>query len=260
MNSKKIKWEDLTLSDNYLFQTYMEKEENCKKLLTEILGKPVRKIEYSGFEESYKAKFEAKGIRLDVYIEGDEKIYNVEMQTTDEALDKRSRYYHSVLDLKTLQPGDSYRDIRESYVIFICTFDPFDKNEVYYHIQNQCTNVRDVEYDDGMHTIYLNTKGSKGKVSNYLKTFLNAVDGVFDSSELSAKIKEEVDEIKYSDKWREEYMFQEVHDQDMMLKGKRITVLKMVRDGDITIDRAGEILKMDVKELQKLLKEDYDKE
>ncbi|MBR2190583.1 MAG: hypothetical protein IJ883_02990, partial [Eubacterium sp.] len=82
----------------------------------------------------------------------------------------------------------------------------------------------------------------------------------FDSSELSAKIKEEVDEIKYSDKWREEYMFQEVHDQDMMLKGKRITVLKMVRDGDITIDRAGEILKMDVKELQKLLKEDYDKE
>lgn len=55
-------------------------------------------------------------------------------------------------------------------------------------------------------------------------------------------------------------MFQEVHDQDMMLKGKRITVLKMVRDGDITIDRAGEILKMDVKELQKLLKEDYDKE
>ena len=34
MNKETIKWEDITLSDNYLFQTYMKDENNCKELLS----------------------------------------------------------------------------------------------------------------------------------------------------------------------------------------------------------------------------------
>ena len=62
---------------------------------------------------------------------------------------------------------------------------------------------------------------------------------------------------KYSDKWREEYMFQEVHDQDMIIKGRREgrkdAVLELVRDGDITIERAAEKLDISLEEAKKRL-------
>ena len=123
MNKETIKWEDITLSDNYLFQTYMKDENNCKELLSEILGKPVRKIVYKETEKELKNSILAKGIRVDVYLEGDDKIYDVEMQTSEDDLPKRSRYYHSAIDIDSLQPGQYYNDLKETYVIFICTFD-----------------------------------------------------------------------------------------------------------------------------------------
>ncbi len=52
-------------------------------------------------------------------------------------------------------------------------------------------------------------------------------------------------------------MFQEVHDQDMIIKGRREgrkdAVLELVRDGDITIERAAEKLDISLEEAKKRL-------
>ena len=87
------KWEELGLSDNFIFQKVMLNEELCKKILSEILGKEVTGIDYSTYEKTIEIRRDAKGIRLDVYIKDEEKtVYNVEIQNTDmDNLPKRRR-------------------------------------------------------------------------------------------------------------------------------------------------------------------------
>ncbi len=68
---------------------------------------------------------EYKGIRLDVYIKDDKnRHFNVEMQVANTEIFKRSRYYHSQIDMELLSTGIDYEQLPESYVIFICDFDP----------------------------------------------------------------------------------------------------------------------------------------
>jgi len=163
-----------------------------------------------------------------------------------ESLDKRSRYYHSILDESSLNVGEFYTDLKDTYVIFICTFDLFGKGEYVYKIKNTCTNVDGIDYDDGAYTYFLNTKGTKGNVSEDLKIFLKAVEGHFDSNDYSAKIKSEVESIKNYDEWRREYMFQEMRDIENKRMGKKEgieeAILDLVKDKSITVEKAAEKL------------------
>ena len=70
--------------------------------------------------------YTGKGIRLDAYLEDEDKVIDIEMQTVikkDEGL--RMRYYQSMIDIDHLNHGESYSDLKESYIVFICLDDPF---------------------------------------------------------------------------------------------------------------------------------------
>ena len=60
-------WENLTLANNFLFCKVMMNEELCKKVLSEILGEKVTRVEYPEYEKVIQARYDAKSIRLDVY-------------------------------------------------------------------------------------------------------------------------------------------------------------------------------------------------
>lgn len=66
------KWEELTLSDNFIFQKFMLTPENCKKVLSEILGVEVVNVEYPKYEKFIDIRKDSKAIHLDVYVKGDE--------------------------------------------------------------------------------------------------------------------------------------------------------------------------------------------
>ena len=40
-------------------------------------------------------------------------------------LPKRMRYYQGMIDLNILEKGENYKNLKKSFVIFICTFDLF---------------------------------------------------------------------------------------------------------------------------------------
>jgi predicted transposase/invertase (TIGR01784 family) len=75
-------------------------------------------------------KRDDRGIRLDVYAEDNEnQIFDIEMQTTRQKnLSKRSRYYQGMMDLDLINRGADFRELKKSYVIFICMNDPFPKH------------------------------------------------------------------------------------------------------------------------------------
>ena len=79
---------------------------------------------------------EYKGVRLDI-LAADEKNthYNVEMQVFRKRKPgKRSRYYHSQIDMDLLRSGQDYEELPDSYVIFICDFDPFYRKKYRYTV------------------------------------------------------------------------------------------------------------------------------
>ena len=70
-----------------------------------------------------------KGVRLDVYLKDSDKIIDIEMQSYQQkALGKRTRYYQSMIDIDAIMKGEPYKNLKESYILFICKTDPF-KNE-----------------------------------------------------------------------------------------------------------------------------------
>ena len=118
--------QDLTIKDNFMFGAVMMDEEICRELLELVLGFRIAKVTVSK-EKCFVYHPEYKGVRLDI-LAADEKNthYNVEMQVFRKRKPgKRSRYYHSQIDMELLRSGQDYEELPDSYVIFICDFDPF---------------------------------------------------------------------------------------------------------------------------------------
>ena len=151
--------QELTFKDNFMFAAVMLDEENAKGVVERALGIEVDHVEIS-YEKSIVYNPEYKGIRLDVYLKDDKnRHFNVEMQVANTKIFKRSRYYHSQIDMELLSTGINYEQLPESYVIFICDFDPIGLGKYKYTRRQIIEEDRDYNYDDGSYTVFLSTVG-----------------------------------------------------------------------------------------------------
>lgn len=63
-----------------------------------------------------------KNVRLDVLFEDDNTWFDIEIQTSSDIdLPLRGRYYSSAMYIDQIKQGTKYRQLKHSYVIFICT-------------------------------------------------------------------------------------------------------------------------------------------
>ena len=133
------KFDDLTFVDDYMFALANEKNPNIPIGEIELLTKvQVDALEIVKSQYSIDNYLEAKSIRYDVYAKDDisNKHYDIEMQTTsDPALIKRARYYASTMDGYALAKGQTYDELSDSFVIFICTFNPFPNHNSAIYIE-----------------------------------------------------------------------------------------------------------------------------
>ena len=204
-------WEELTISDNFLFQKVMQNKRLCMWLITKLLGINVKDIIYPEAEKTVETSPTQKGIRLDVYVvTEDGTIIDIEMQTADKSLGwlpKRTRYYQAMIDLNVLGKGKDYIELKKSFVIFICTFDPFPgNNRKIYTFTNLCHEQDGLELGDETVKIFLNTKGTVGEVDEDIDKFLAYVDGKAAEGEFTQDIAAEVERLKQHNETRVEYM------------------------------------------------------
>ena len=214
-NMKKRKTlQDLTIKDNFLFGVVMSVEKNCKGFLEMVLGFPIAHVVVSK-EKSLVCHPEYKGVRLDIYAEDENHThYNVEMQVRKKkALGKRSRYYHSQMVMEALANGEDYETLPDTFVIFICDFDPFEEHLYCFTFGNECKENKKVKLDDGSCTIFLSTKGENEKeVPPELVRFLKFVTADLEESEgdfqdeLVKQFQETICNIKTDRKMGERYM------------------------------------------------------
>ena len=213
-----------TISNNFMFRLVMEKPELCRQLLERVLDVKISEINYPEGEKSLEAQLTSKGVRLDIYVTlADGTVIDVEMQASDsfkEALGKRTRYYQSVLDNDALKKGELYSRLRKTYIIFICTFDPFDKNFTKYTFSSRCHEDYELSLDDDVYKIFLNTQGDRHQVSRSLANLMDYINNNEPNDDFTRSLQEEVELQRDDDGKRALYMTYNQTLMEMEEKGK----------------------------------------
>ncbi|MBR5867668.1 MAG: PD-(D/E)XK nuclease family transposase, partial [Spirochaetaceae bacterium] len=119
------KFDDLTFTDHYMFEKVLQNKDICKELLERLLKIKIERLEYPEIEKTISPYYDSKGIRLDVYVKDCDKVFDIELQNSPDLLGLRTRYYQSMLDADNLIKGEHFSELPQSFIIFICTQDPF---------------------------------------------------------------------------------------------------------------------------------------
>ena len=148
----------LTLFDDDLMSRVFDKNtEATELLLRTILERKIKVISVIGQEEMKSAAVGGRNITLDVHAldENGEKM-DIEVQGNSEGAHiRRARYHSSVLDSRMLKEGQEFKEIKDSYVIFIYKRDKFQEGLPLYHIDRYVRETGKL-FEDGSHIIYVN--------------------------------------------------------------------------------------------------------
>lgn len=174
------KFQDLTIQNDFMFKKVMRRKRICKQLIEEILQTKIADISYPETEKTIEPSYDGRGIRLDVTVDDEKHThYNLEMQvknlknpdTGNFILPKRTRYYQAMIDMDSLQKNQEYDLLPPTYIIFICIFDFFKCGNYVYTFKKRCLENLELELPDETTTMFLNTLGKHGNISNNIKSF-----------------------------------------------------------------------------------------
>ena len=201
------KWEKATIANNFIFYKVMRNNPDvCKELLEILLEMEIDHIEIRG-EETVEIDFGSKGIRLDVYAKNASQAFNLEMQATNtKELPERARYYQGSIDVDCLKSGQIYKDLKDSYVIFICIPDVFGKGLARYSFENLCRENTSIRLNDRDYKYFFIASNCDKILNERQKAFLKVVVGQKASDSFSKKIEELTKEAKHNTQWRHQYM------------------------------------------------------
>ena len=229
------KFKDLTIRDAFMFAAVMSDSEICRKVLELALRIPISEVHVQT-EKTMAYHSEYHGVRLDVYAsDANRTRFNVEMQVKlQKFLPKRSRYYHDQIDMDVLLTGESYENLPDTYVIFICDFDPFGDGLYRYSTGTYCEETGN-RVDDGVETIYLNTHGkNREDIPEELLQFLDYVKNIGRKEEISMTdpfvrhLQNTIDKIKLDRGMEERYMLLEEMMRNEKQKGIQEGSQKMI--------------------------------
>ena len=205
--------QELTIKDAFMFAAVMSDPKPCKTFLSMVLDMEILEVTVIA-EKTLAYRPEYHGVRLDVLAEekGTKRRFNVEMQVKREKdLPRRSRYYHAQIDMDALLAGEEYEDLPDTYVIFICDYDPWGKNLYCHTLRTFCEETGEA-VPDGSITYWLSTKGTNdSEVSEALRSFLKYVEDPGqeikkESSAFVLEVDKQIASIKRSREWEAKFM------------------------------------------------------
>jgi len=234
MSELRVKeYEKLSFTDDFMFCKVLENnEELCKELLELILGKKIRRINYLAKQKVIDITSDGKGVRLDVYLEDEENtVFDIEMQTTTiKNLPKRMRYYQGMIDLNLIEKGSDYKELKKSYIIFICMRNPFKQRELHlYTFENRCNEDASLFLGDESTKVILTLDGTAEDVSSELAEFLDYLAGKGGNSSFVKRLNEAVEQARNREIWRMEYMTLQMRDREKMEEGAKRERIKMLQ-------------------------------
>ena len=224
MQQKKL--EDLNLLDDFLFNAVISYpgfgEIFGRKLLKILFNKEVKNLNVIAQRYYGGGNPQLRGARLDVYLEAEDAaeleaalpstLYDIEPdQNKDDVkkLPKRVRFYHALIDCRSLEKGENFGKLKNVIIIFISSYDPFHCDRICYTMKTTCLEEPELPYDDGARTIFLYTRGKRGEVSEQVRELLHYFEKTTKenaANENLKEIQEIVNKVKLDREVSVEYM------------------------------------------------------
>lgn len=255
---------ELTLFDDDLMSRVFDKNIKATELLLRIiLGKKVKVISVTGQNEMKNHQVGGRNITLDVEAmdENGEEI-DIEVQGNSEGAHvRRARYHSSMVDSRMLKEGQAFRELKDSYVIFIYKHDKFRKGLPLYHVDRYVGETNE-QFRDGSHIIYVNGnyKGND-EIGQLMQDFREKNPECMHYTELAESVKhfkekegghEEMSEIveRYINERVEERVEECVEERvkERVEKEKTIFVQNLMKNMKLTLDQALDALGIKGKE------------
>ena len=208
-------FEELTISDDFMFCKVMEHESLCRPFLEMLFSVQIDKITYLSSQNTVTTNSGAKTVRLDVLVKDENGTsYNIEMQVGNE--------YKAVLDVAFLDKGYSYKALNNSIIIFVCLFDPIGNDRAVYTFENICIEDKTIPLQDGTKKIILNAKAFKEIDNQELQGFLQYVKTGKATTDYTRRIEQMIQTVKRNELARKEYHILPAALMDAMDEGKSL--------------------------------------
>ncbi|MBQ7446872.1 MAG: Rpn family recombination-promoting nuclease/putative transposase [Eubacterium sp.] len=222
----KKSYDDLTFADDFMFCKVLQAHPGlCRELLELAIGRPVGELVEINKQHPIEITPDGRGVRFDVYAKDTSSIvYDIEMQTVRrDSIMKRTRYAQGLLDLDQIERGSRFMDLKQSYVIFICTFNLFPEAGLHkYTFANICIENRQLFLGDEAEKIFLCADGSAQDLTPALKEFFDYLTTHKPNGSFTGKLENAVKQVKTNQLWRKDYMtLQEIIDDEKEVERKR---------------------------------------
>ena len=154
----KEKIKNYTIMDDIFMRNVFKKKECVEYILQVVMSKKELQVIDHVLQKDYK-NLQGRSAVLDCVAKDElNSQFNIEIQGENEgASPKRARYHSGLLDMNTLNPGEPFEKLPETYVIFITRNDILGYNRPICHI-NRKVEEENEPFEDREHIIYVNSK------------------------------------------------------------------------------------------------------
>ena len=256
--------QNLTIMSDVFMRNVFKQWECTEYVLQVILQKKKLKIIDQVLQKDFKNLHGRSAILDCVAIDAEGHQYNVEIQQDSEgASPKRARYHSGLMDMNTLNAGQDFSGLPESYVIFITRDDSLGYGLPICHVERTIEEVNEA-FRDGSHIIYVNSKNQDDTELGRLMHDFNCKNPEEMYSEVLANRVHELKTIQegVNDMCQEmEQLFREGvaegkatgKTEGMILKSKEIA--RSMNESGFSIHMISQILKVSVSEVQDWISE-----
>ena len=202
------KWDNATLANNFIFYKVMRNHpEACKHLIELLLKIKVNSMEIHG-EEVIDIDHDAKGIRLDVFVKEDNRIYDIEVQVVNtKELPERARYYQGLMDLDSLKSGQKYRELPDFHIIFLCLEDIFKNGLPVSTFENICLEDLKTKLNDRAYKhFFIAPLCARMVEDKEVKDFFEFLISNRAADDYTNSLQDYVKAAKKNAQWKEQYM------------------------------------------------------
>ena len=251
---------NFTLMSDIFMRNVFKKRECLEYVLQVIMEKQDLHVIDQIIQKDYKNLQGRSAVMDCVARDSTGKQFDVEIQQDNEgASPKRARYHSGLMDMNTLNPGQDFEELPESYVIFITRDDILGYGLPIYHIDRQIKELEEA-FQDEAHIIYVNSRKQDDTELGKLMHDLHCKKADEMHSPILAK---RVYELKETQKGVELmcHEMEKIYSEGMEsgekrgeLKAKKETILSLAEMG-IPVNKIAKAVNLSEKDVQKWIDE-----
>lgn len=243
------------IDDDFMRCLFKDNIPLAEFVLRIITDKPDLVITGCETQKDMKRLAGARSICLDAYgTDSAGKKYDLEIQRQEKGADPhRARYHSSVMDMENLHSGQEFKELPDTYTIFIIEKDFYGKGEPLYPVEriNLATGK---SFEDGEHILYVN--GAYRGESNLGKLMYDfnctkASDMNFElMADRTRYLKENPKGVSEMCRIMEDMRNESL--KEGIKEGAISTAKKMLADGTITLEKIAEFVGLSIDEVEKI--------